>query len=75
MDMKLVRAALLCALLAGCGDGDQADAGSAADTLSRAERDSILGQSTVPGGSAVGRALETSDIAAERAAQMDSIEP
>ena len=67
---------LICSvLLAGCGGGDQAGAGSAADTLSRAERDSILGESSVPGGSAVGRALEASDIATERAAQMDTIEP
>ena len=74
--MKTIAILVFCVALCACGAGDEAESGNtAADTLTRAQRDSITAESNLPGASAVGRALETSDIAAERAAQMDSIEP
>lgn len=75
--MHVRRAVLITSLvLAACGTGESADsAATAADTLTRAQRDSILSESSLPGAGAVGRARETSRAAAERAAQMDSIRP
>ncbi len=62
--------------LAGCGPGEPDDtATTPADTLTRDQRDSIIGASGLPGASAIERARETSQTAAERAARMDSIQP
>ncbi len=75
--MHLRRAVVIVSLLvAACGtDGSADSAATAADTLTRDQRDSILSESSLPGAGAVGRARETSRAAAERAAQMDSIQP
>lgn len=68
--------ALGCMLLLACAGGDGDDA---ADTpvaeRTQAERDSILGESSLPGAGAVQRAREMSATASERAAQTDSIRP
>lgn len=58
------------ALAAGCGGGGEASA--AADTLSRRERDSVIGASKLPGAPAVRRALEVSDSAAARAERINT---
>lgn len=50
--------------------GERADAG--ADSLTSRQRDSLLGESPVPGASGVKGALEASDRARERAARVDS---
>jgi len=60
-------------LLAGCSDGRGEPARPAGDTLSRAQRDSIIGASRLPGARAVQRALDVSDTAAARALRIDSI--
>lgn len=63
-------------LLLACGGGDSDDAANApAAERTQAERDSILGESSLPGAGAVKRARETSAAASERAAQTDSIRP
>lgn len=46
---------------------------SAADTLTRRQRDSIIATMPIPGAGGVGRALDAQDAARERAAQLDSI--
>lgn len=66
-------------LLAACSgaDGGRADTTEAdsvqADSLTQRQRDSIIGESRLPGAGAVRRALEASDAAAERAATHDSL--
>ena len=55
-----------------CGQSG-GDAQTAADTLSRRQRDSIISTMPIPGARGVGRALEAQDAARERAAQLDSI--
>lgn len=64
-------AGLLVCALAGCGGGGAAET-AARDSLSRRERDSILGASKLPGAPAVRRTLEVSDSAAARAARINA---
>lgn len=67
---------LLAALaLASCGGGKEAEQGSAVrrDTLTRRQRDSIIGASNLPGAGGVRGALRAQDSAAARRARADSI--
>lgn len=57
---------------AACGGGAGEDS-AAADTLTRRERDSLIGQSRLPGAQGVRGALGAADSAAARAARADSI--
>lgn len=43
------------------------------DTLTRRQKDSIISTLPIPGAAGVGRALDASDAAAERARRLDSI--
>lgn len=58
--------------LASCGDRAERRR-EAVDTLTQRQRDSLLGTMPVPGAGAVGRALEASDRARERAQQHDTM--
>jgi len=64
-------AALFLLLAIGCGGGGNQQA-AATDSLSRRERDSIIGASRLPGAPGVRRALQVSDSAAARAGRIDS---
>jgi hypothetical protein len=55
-----------------CGQS-AGDAASAADTLTRREKDSIIATLPIPGAGGVGRALDAQDASRERAAALDSI--
>lgn len=60
------------ALLSGCS-GDRAEDGAAtADTITQRQRDSIVGESGLPGARGVRGALDASDAAAARAERVDS---
>lgn len=61
--------------LAACGGGNEAEQGSAVrrDTLTRRQRDSIIGASSLPGAGGVRGALRAQDSAAARRARADSI--
>lgn len=64
---------LLAGASAACGGDDAGTSSEAgADSLTPRQRDSVLGESSVPGASGVKGALEASDRARERAAQVDS---
>lgn len=75
----LATLALAAGLLAGCGDGapEAQDASGAApapaDSITRRQRDSVIGESRLPGARGVKGALEASDAAAARAATLDSL--
>lgn len=59
-------------LLTGCGQHREgANGTTAADTLTRAQHDSILGASKLPGARAVQRAIDVSDSAAARARRLE----
>lgn len=58
-------------LAAGCGSGD---ADEPASSLSRAERDSILADSPLPGSAAVQGALDVADTAAVRSQRLDDLD-
>ena len=49
------------------------DATTAADTLTRRQKDSIISTFPIPGAAGVGRALDAADAAAERERLLDSI--
>lgn len=59
---------------AACSAGD-ADGSAAADTLTRRQRDSIVSTLPIPGAGAVGRALDASDAAGDRARRLESPDP
>lgn len=55
-----------------CGRGSE-DARSAADSLTRSQKDSLIADMPVPGAGAVGRALEAADRANARTQDHDTI--
>jgi ABC-type phosphate/phosphonate transport system substrate-binding protein len=69
---RMALAAAVCVGAWACGQS-AGDAQSAADTLSRRQRDSIISTMPIPGAGGVGRALDAQDAARARAAQLDSI--
>jgi len=62
---------LLCAT--ACSATGDEDAPAAVDTLTRAQRDSVIGASSLPGARSVQRAIDTRDTANARNAAMDSL--
>lgn len=65
--------AIVAVLLGAACSGDNARESVPADTLSRAQRDSVIGASSLPGARSVQRAIETRDSANARNAAMDSL--
>jgi len=72
--MRLAALLLAGALLTGCGRGGDSSA-AAQDTLTRRERDSVIGASRLPGAGGVRGALRAVDSAAARNSRLDSIRP
>lgn len=66
-------ACLALGALAACADGAPDTAAARPDTLTRRQRDSIVGASSLPGAKGVQNAIRASDAAAARAAQHDSL--
>jgi len=65
-------ALVICVLVAGCGKA--APSGRAAgDTLTRRQRDSVLGASKLPGAQGIRGALRAQDSAAAQNARADSV--
>jgi hypothetical protein len=68
------RLIMIAGVLGLCACGQRGtDAASSVDTLTRRERDSIIATMPIPGAGGVGRALDASDRARERANALDSI--
>ena len=67
----LVAAVVSCALCA-CGGGD-AETQTAADTLTRDQKDSIIAELPIPGAGAVGRALDARGAANARTEAHDTL--
>ena len=61
-------------LLAGCGE-KAPDQAASRDTLTRRQRDSMIGASRLPGAAGVRGALRAVDTAAARNGRLDSIRP
>jgi len=70
--MRRPALALLITALAACSRSEQPPMQSA-DTLTRRQRDSVIGASKLPGAQGIGRAQAARDSAAARNAQVDSI--
>lgn len=66
-------AALLCLLLLACAKPAPSKT-AAGDTLTRRQKDSILGASRLPGARGIRGALSAQDSAAARNARVDSIQ-
>lgn len=64
-------------LFLACGGGPESDTRSAVDrdTLTQRQRDSILAKSSIPGASAVGRAMSAADSASARVQAADTVSP
>lgn len=70
--MKAVIVAGLIALC-GCGGGSQSSNKVNRDTLSERQQDSILAKSSIPGASAVGKAMNAADSTSSRVQASDSV--
>lgn len=74
--MRAVTSMILVGILAvglqACGSSE-AERSTAADTLTREQKDSITASLPIPGAGGVGRALQARDAAAARAEAHDSI--
>ena len=70
--MRLFCAVLLLVAAACASNDTQANR---RDTMTQRQKDSVLGQSGLPGAQGVTKALRASDSAKARQAQMDSISP
>jgi hypothetical protein len=70
------KAILFVALLAtgACGGKSDASRKAAADTLSERQRDSVLAKSSIPGASAVGRAMTAADSTSARVRASDTVQ-
>lgn len=60
-------------IVTACGGDSDDDQRTAADTLTRAQKDSIVADLPIPGAGAVGAAMRARDQANERTATHDSI--
>lgn len=69
---KLLGVLLMVASISGC-DATPGESANAADTLNRAQKDSIVASLPIPGAGAVGRAMDARDRANARTADHDSI--
>ena len=68
----IVAAGLL--LLGACGSGGQSNANKVnRDTLTERQSDSILAKSSIPGASAVGKAMNAADSTSARVQASDSV--
>lgn len=70
--MRRLALALLATALTACSRSEQPPMQSA-DTLTRRQRDSVIGASKLPGAQGIGRAQAAQDSAAARNARTDSI--
>jgi hypothetical protein len=70
--MRRLALVLLTTALAACSRSEQPSMQSA-DTLTRRQRDSVIGASKLPGAQGIGRAQAAQDSAAARNARIDSI--
>ena len=69
----LLAATAVSLVSAACSDPGGGDATSAADTLTRRQKDSLVSTMPIPGAGAVGGAMDARDAANARAAAHDSI--
>ena len=58
-----------------CGGGNSGGRRAGGDTLSERQRDSILAKSSIPGASAVGKAMTAADSTSARIQAADTIGP
>jgi hypothetical protein len=61
-------------VIAACGGKSDAARKAAADTLSERQRDSILAKSSIPGASAVGKAMTAADSTSARVRASDTVQ-
>jgi hypothetical protein len=62
-------------VLAACGSGGQSNAKRVnRDTLTERQQDSILAKSSIPGASAVGKAMTAADSTSARARASDTVQ-
>ena len=72
MHRRLMTAALLLLLVTACAK-DAGKEAAARKLQSQRERDSVLGQSKIPGATGVGKAMTVADSAGSRVQLQDSI--
>ena len=63
---------LIAAMLTACGGNDTGQ--NVRDTMTRRQRDSVLGQSGLPGAAGVTKTLTAADSIKARQAQLDSVD-
>ena len=74
---RLSATAWLCSalcMIAACGGKADDSRKAASDTLSERQRDSILAKSSIPGASAVGKAMTAADSTSARVRATDTVQ-
>ena len=71
---SVVAAACVLLVSAACGGKSDQARKAAADSLSERQRDSILAKSSIPGASAVGRAMTAADSTSARVQASDTVQ-
>ncbi len=71
--ISMAALAALTILSVGCYGSGDSSASSAADTLTRRQKNEIISTLPIPGARGVGRALDVSDRLADRAQAHDSL--
>jgi len=73
--MKSLGLTILLLTVTACGGSDAGGSRQAVnrDTLTQRQKDSILAKSSIPGASAVGRAMRAADSTSARAHRADSV--
>ena len=72
--MRVYALVALALLLTACKEIREGQDLPGADTLTRAQRDSIIGASKLPGARPIRRALDVSDSASARVERLDSVD-
>lgn len=71
--MKVQILPILIPVALACGGGGQSTVRQSGDTLTERQRDSILSKSSIPGASAVGKAMRVADSTSAEIRAADSI--
>jgi hypothetical protein len=71
----MIRLVLLCVMVAATGCAKSDARANNRDTMTRRQKDSVLGQSEIPGAHAVTKALRAADSVKAHTTDLDTIRP
>ena len=73
--MRIRRIAVLAVVLVAAACAKNETGGNKRDTMTKRQRDSVLGQSGLPGSQGISKAMRAADTVKNRTSDLDSIKP